>query len=240
MKLLFISCCCLLFSRSLNTNLNTIKYFLESAESKNMKEFINFALLMTRLCLFMICQVIILLTSPAWDEICQSELTRPAWEGLTTLSASLRQDGASSSHLPSPNSFNSGTSGPELCWFIHWSNQTGMTIQNVNKCNICSSQCMSVIFRLRISPRHHPRTANMKRKYRCCFSESSRLFLPLCSNLTCWERSPLSNIDIASYSALCQHCTFKGLFLLMRTQSHLTFEYRIVRIAILQCIVYTA
>ena len=102
MKLLFISCCCLLFSRSLNTNLNTIKYFLESAESKNMKEFINFALLMTRLCLFMICQVIILLTSPAWDEICQSELTRPAWEGLTTLSASLRQDGASSSHLPSP------------------------------------------------------------------------------------------------------------------------------------------
>ena len=99
MKLLFISCCCLLFSRSLNTNLNTIKYFLESAESKNMKEFINFALLMTRLCLFMICQVIILLTSPAWDEICQSELTRPAWEGLTTLSASLRQDGASSSHL---------------------------------------------------------------------------------------------------------------------------------------------
>ena len=26
----------------------------------------------------------------------------------------------------------------ELCWVIHWSNQTGMTIQNVNKCNSCS------------------------------------------------------------------------------------------------------
>ena len=77
MKLLFISCCCLLFSRSLNTNLNTIKYFLESAESKNMKEFINFALLMTRLCLFMICQVIIILLLAARDEICQSSQLRP-------------------------------------------------------------------------------------------------------------------------------------------------------------------
>ena len=92
MKLLFISCCCLLFSRSLNTNLNTIKYFLESAESKNMKEFINFALLMTRLCLFMICQVIILrsLVQPGTRSVRVSSLVLPGRALRLSLQASAR------------------------------------------------------------------------------------------------------------------------------------------------------
>ena len=94
---------------------------------KTWKEFINFALLMTRLCLFMICQVIIILLRTAWPGSASSVSVSPL------------------SLIPlcwHPPSLADGPihTGPdhELCWVIHWSNQTGMTIQNVNKCNSCS------------------------------------------------------------------------------------------------------
>ena len=90
---------------------------------------------MTRLCLFMICQVIIILLRTAW----------PGYD-LPALWASL----LSSLSLPHPALLTSSQPGPihtgpdhGLCWVIHWSNQTGMTIQNVNKCNSCSRRTHS-------------------------------------------------------------------------------------------------
>ena len=146
---------------------------------------------MTRLCLFMICQVIIILLLTARDEICQSSELRPE-ASLALLTSS-----------PTPGPIHTGP-GHGLCWFIHWSNQTGMTIQNVNMCNSCSRRTHS--YYIVIWPAEN-KTAKCTQRCYLSFSFPS-VFVSLFKLDLLRERGALSNIDAASYSALCQHWTF--------------------------------
>lgn len=131
MNLLFISCCCLLVRRLVQYKLKYNKIF-SWADCKKLEK--NSSILLCWwhdcVCLWFVKSLLFCSALPGRDTICQlcERLYSPLSLSLIPLC-----------WLP-PSQPGPIHTGPDhgLCWVIHWSNQTGMTIQNVNKCNSCS------------------------------------------------------------------------------------------------------